>query len=51
MTNSEGGFIPSPRKVKEKTEDFCLTERAIELIIIDLGGEKALKELFLKEQD
>jgi hypothetical protein len=27
------------------------TQRAIELVIRDGGGEKALKELFLKEQD
>jgi len=36
---------------KKQHEDVFDTNRAIELVIRDAGGEKALKELFLKEQD
>jgi phosphopantothenoylcysteine synthetase/decarboxylase len=36
---------------KKQHEDVFDTKRAIELVIRDAGGEKALKELFLKEQD
>ena len=37
---------------KKQNKDLLLdTRRAIELLIKDTGGERALKELFLKEQD
>jgi hypothetical protein len=39
------------RERKKQNEGLLDTQRAIELVIIDGGGEKALKELFLKEQD
>jgi hypothetical protein len=43
--------MPSQGRGRNKTRVFCLTLRAIDLVIRDTGGEKALKELFLKEQD
>ena len=36
---------------KRQNKGLLDTRRAIELVIRDGGGEKALKELFLKEQD
>jgi hypothetical protein len=36
---------------KKQDKGLLDTRRAIELVIEDAGGEKALKELFLKEQD
>jgi hypothetical protein len=39
------------RERKGQNMDLLDTRRAIELVIRDAGGEKALKELFLKEQD
>jgi hypothetical protein len=36
---------------KKQNNDVFDTERAFELVIRDAGGEKAVKELFLKEQD
>ena len=36
---------------KKQNNDVFDAERAIELVIRDAGGEKAVKELFLKEQD
>ena len=36
---------------KKQNKGLLDTRRAIELVIRDGGGEKALKELFLKEQD
>jgi exopolysaccharide biosynthesis predicted pyruvyltransferase EpsI len=36
---------------KKQTNDVFDAERAIELVVRDTGGEKAVKELFLKEQD
>jgi hypothetical protein len=35
----------------KQNKDVFDTERAFELVIRDTGGEKAVKELFLKEQD
>jgi hypothetical protein len=35
----------------KQNKDVFDTERAFELVIRDAGGEKAVKELFLKEQD
>jgi hypothetical protein len=43
--------MPSQGRGRNKTRVFCLTLRTIDLVIRDTGGEKALKELFLKEQD
>src|SRR5215211_1632677 len=39
------------RERKKQNKGLLDTRRAIELVIRDAGGEKALKELFLKEQD
>jgi hypothetical protein len=39
------------RERKKQNKGLLDNRRAIELIIRDAGGEKALKELFLKEQD
>jgi hypothetical protein len=36
---------------KKQNKDLFDTKRAVELVIRDAGGEEALKELFLKEQD
>jgi hypothetical protein len=36
---------------KKQNKGLLDTHRATELVIKDAGGEKALKELFLKEQD
>ncbi len=36
---------------KKQNNDVFDTEREFELVIRDAGGEKAVKELFLKEQD
>jgi hypothetical protein len=36
---------------KKQNNDVFDAERALELVIRDAGGEEALKELFLKEQD
>jgi hypothetical protein len=36
---------------KKQNKDLLDTRHAIELGVRDAGGEKALKELFLKEQD
>jgi hypothetical protein len=36
---------------KKQNNDVFDAERALELVIRDAGGEKAVKELFLKEQD
>ena len=36
---------------KKQNKGLLDTRRAIELVIRDAGGEKALKQLFLKEQD
>ena len=39
------------RERKKQNKGLLDNRRAIELVIRDAGGEKALKELFLKEQD
>jgi hypothetical protein len=39
------------RERKKQNKGLLDTRRAIELVIRDVGGEKTLKELFLKEQD
>src|SRR5919112_1215851 len=39
------------RERKKQNKGLLDTRRAIELVIRDAGGEKALKQLFLKEQD
>jgi len=39
------------RERKKRNKGQLDTQRAIELVMIDAGGEKALKELFFKEQD
>ena len=39
------------RERKKQNQGLLDTRRAIELVIRDAGGERALKELFLKEQD
>jgi hypothetical protein len=39
------------REWKKQNKGLLDTRRAIELVMRDAGGEKALKELFLKEQD
>jgi hypothetical protein len=36
---------------KKQHKDVFDTKRAVELVIRDAGGEEAVKELFLKEQD
>jgi hypothetical protein len=36
---------------KKQNKGQLDTQRAIELVIMDAGGEKTLKELFFKEQD
>jgi hypothetical protein len=36
---------------KKQHKDVFDTKRAVKLVIRDAGGEEALKELFLKEQD
>ena len=36
---------------KKQNKDLFDTKRAVELVIRGAGGEEALKELFLKEQD
>ena len=43
-------FAKSKERKKQNNEVFD-AESAIELVIRDAGGEKAVKELFLKEQD
>ena len=39
------------RERKKQNKGLLDNRRAIELVIRDAGGEKAVKELFLKEQD
>jgi 4-hydroxyphenylpyruvate dioxygenase-like putative hemolysin len=39
------------RERKKQNNGLLDTRRAIELVIRETGGEKALKELFLKEQE
>ena len=39
------------RERKKQNKGLLDNRQAIELVIRDAGGEKALKELFLKEQD
>ena len=39
------------KEKKKQHKDVFDTKRAFELVIRDAGGEKAVKELFLKEQD
>ncbi len=39
------------RERKKQNKGLLDNRRAIELVMRDAGGEKALKELFLKEQD
>ncbi|HKH85610.1 MAG TPA: hypothetical protein VKA40_03595 [Nitrososphaera sp.] len=39
------------RERKKQNKGLLDTRRAIELVIRDAGGERALKDLFLKEQD
>jgi hypothetical protein len=39
------------KEKKKQNKDVFNTQRAVELVIRDAGGEEALKELFLKEQD
>ncbi|MDQ3851317.1 MAG: hypothetical protein M3299_00615 [Thermoproteota archaeon] len=39
------------KEKKKQNKDVFDTKRAVELVIRDAGGEEALKELFLKEQD
>ena len=43
-------YTKSKERKKQNNVGFD-TERAVELVIRDAGGEEALKELFLKEQD
>ena len=40
-----------PSQGRGRNKGLLDTRRAIELVIRDAGGEKSLKELFLKEQD
>ncbi len=45
-------WLYAKSKEREKqNKDLLDTRHAIELVMRDAGGEKALKELFLKEQD
>jgi hypothetical protein len=46
-----GWLYAKAREMKRQNMGLLDTRRAIELVIRDAGGEKALKELFLKEQD
>jgi hypothetical protein len=39
------------KEINKQNNDVFDTERAFELVIRDLGGKNAVKELFLKEQD
>ena len=39
------------KEINKQNNDVFDTERAFELVIRDAGGEKAVKELFLEEQD
>ena len=39
------------REMKKQNKGLLDTRHAIELVMRDAGGEKALKELFLKEQE
>jgi hypothetical protein len=43
-------YAKSKERKKQNNNVFD-TKRALELVIRDAGGEKAAKELFLKEQD
>ena len=49
--NYLGWLYAKSRERKKQNKGQLDTQRAIELVIMDAGGEKALKELFLKEQD
>ena len=44
-------YAKSKEEKKKQQKALLNTRQAIELIIKDAGGEKALKELFLKQQD
>jgi CheY-like chemotaxis protein len=44
-------YVKSKERKKQNKGLLLDARRAIELVIRDAGGEKALKELFLKEQD
>jgi hypothetical protein len=45
-------WLYAKAKERKKQNKYVLdTKRALELVIRDAGGEKAVKELFLKEQD
>ncbi len=39
------------RERKKQNQGLLDSRRAIELIVMDAGGEKALKDIFLKEQE
>jgi hypothetical protein len=39
------------KEINKQNNDVFDSERTFELVIRDAGGEKAAKELFLKEQD
>ena len=43
-------YAKSREKKKKQNNEMLDTRRAIELVMRDAGGEKALKEIFLKEQ-
>jgi hypothetical protein len=44
-------YAKSKEKKKKQHKGLLNTRQAIELIIKDAGGEKVLKELFLREED
>ena len=44
-------YTDSKERKKQNKDLLFNTRRGIELVIKDTGGERALKELFLKEQD
>jgi hypothetical protein len=45
-----GWLYTKSRERKKQNKDLLNNRRAMELVIIDAGGENALKEMFLKEQ-
>ena len=44
-------YAKSKERMKKQYKEVFDTKRALELVIRDAGGEEALKELFLKQQD
>jgi hypothetical protein len=50
IVNEDTVGLAKSKERKKQNKDVLDTKRAIDLVVRDAGGEKELKELFLKEQ-